>query len=147
MARNDALKNLQKTLVGRRNELRRRLGSALDGLGHAASPDSAASAAASVGDELASQLAELEARELQQIEQALARLKQGKYGLCAGCNAKIPVARLNALPYCTLCIKCQRENERDSSWLQDRIAQNWGDDNEFDDREVRQSDIEHDFSR
>lgn len=147
MARTDALKNLQKTLTARQNELRRRLGSDLAGLGHASSPDTATAAAASMGEEMASQLAALEARELQQIEVALTRLKQGKYGLCAGCSGKIPVARLNALPYSTLCIKCQREAERDSSWLEDRIAENWGDVNDADDREVSIADIEYNLSR
>ena len=125
MARTEALKKLQKTLTARRNELRRRLGSELAALGHAGSPDSAASAMASTDQELSSQLAELEARELAQIEQALTSIKKGKYGLCSGCNLKIPVARLNALPYSTLCIACQRESEKDSSWLEDRIAANW----------------------
>src|SRR5262249_11472357 len=74
-------------------------------------------------DEMTSQLAELEARELFQIERALERLKQGTYGVCEGeddegqpCGEKIPVARLNALPYTTLCIKCQREMEKNPGW-------------------------------
>jgi RNA polymerase-binding transcription factor DksA len=32
----------------------------------------------------------LEARELSQIERALARLKQGNFGVCEGCQKKIP---------------------------------------------------------
>jgi RNA polymerase-binding transcription factor DksA len=72
------------------------------------------------GEELSSQLAELEARELNQVERALLRLKQGTYGLCEACATKIPVSRLNVLPYSTLCIKCQREAENDSDWLAER---------------------------
>ena len=34
------------------------------------------------------------------------------YGLCEVCECKIPMARLNALPYATICITCQREIER-----------------------------------
>jgi DnaK suppressor protein len=147
MARSDALNQLQKTLTARRNELRRRLGAELAGLSHAGSADSAASAAESVGHEITSQLAALEARELQQIENALKRLKAGKYGLCAGCDGKIPVARLNALPYSTLCIKCQREAERDSSWLEDRIAATWGDVNDGDDREPSLAELEYETAR
>ncbi len=33
--------------------------------------------------------------------------------LCETCAGKIPMARLNALPYATFCIECQREAERD----------------------------------
>ena len=39
---------------------------------------------------MASQLAELDSRELGQIERALGRLKQGTYGLCESCQKKIP---------------------------------------------------------
>jgi DnaK suppressor protein len=62
-------------------------------------------------EEISTQLAELEARELNQIHRALTRLTQGTYGICEVCQKKIPVARLNALPYSTTCINCQREME------------------------------------
>ena len=62
-------------------------------------------------EEISTQLAELEARELTQIDKALARITQGSYGLCEFCQTKIPVARLNALPYSTTCVDCQREME------------------------------------
>jgi len=146
MARTDALKKLHENLSGRRNELRRRLGSELDNLGSAGSPDTATAATAGADIELSSQLAELESRELAQIDQALLRLGQGKYGQCAGCNLKIPVARLNALPYSTLCIVCQREAEKDSSWLEDRIAENWADiSNGGSDADAK--DIEYQYAR
>ena len=67
----------------------------------------------SVQDEISSQLAEVESRELAAIENALAQMRKGHYGLCENCNNKIPMARLNALPYATLCIDCQREAERE----------------------------------
>lgn len=64
-----------------------------------------------VQDELNSQLAEVESRELASIDKALERIREGSFGECEGCGASIPVARLQALPYATLCIKCQRELE------------------------------------
>jgi DnaK suppressor protein len=147
MARTDALKKLQKTLTARRNELRRRLQDDLKALRTADSPDTVTAAAASMGEELASQLAALEARELGQIEQALARIKQGKYGLCAACACKIPVARLNALPYSVLCIGCQREAEKDATWLEDRITETWGDGESGDDASYRAADVEYSFAK
>ena len=39
-------------------------------------------------------------------------MRDGKYGSCEVCNGKIPLARLNALPYATMCIDCQRDLER-----------------------------------
>ena len=43
---------------------------------------------------------------LEQIEEALERIEDGIYGVCEQCNAKIPKARLNAIPYTILCVKC-----------------------------------------
>ena len=59
----------------------------------------------SAQDEISSQLAEVESRELASIENALERMKAGTYGLCEVCSGKIPMARLHALPYATMCIE------------------------------------------
>jgi DnaK suppressor protein len=113
MARRDALLRLHKSLTDRRADLLRRLGGELKDLvqGSAVSGDSADLAFDSCGEEVTSQLAELESRELLQIERSLARLKEGIYGVCELCQKKIPVSRLNALPFSTTCIQCQREME------------------------------------
>lgn len=49
---------------------------------------------------------------LGKIEVALERIEDGVYGICATCNAKIPKARLNAIPYAIHCVKCASESER-----------------------------------
>src|SRR5262249_44728074 len=129
MARRDALLRLHKSLIARRDELRKRLGIELKGLRNfkSADPtgDSADLAFDTGSEEVASQLAELESRELGQIERAITRLKQGTYGVCEGCQKKIPVARLNALPFSTTCIECQREMETYGSWGQRGAAGDW----------------------
>lgn len=155
MARTDALLQLHKTLVARRTELRKRLGMELDVLsgnkGMQRSGDAADAAFDSSGEELSSQLAELEAKELVQVERAIRRLKQGTYGKCEGCQIKIPMARLSALPYSTLCIKCQREFERDGSvgdYTGEADYGRIGDSrNPMEEREFRISDLEIDLSR
>src|SRR3954465_4620076 len=127
MARRDALLRLHKSLLARREHLRRKLAGELANLGYFkradTTGDSVDVAFETGSDEMTSQLAELDARELHQIERALDRLKQGTYGVCEGgdedgdpCGTKIPVARLNALPYTTLCIDCQRQMERYPGW-------------------------------
>ena len=68
---------------------------------------------------------ELEAKELRQIERALVKIKNGTYGVCEGCQTKIPVARLNALPYSTLCVKCQQEMESNANWGGGRLGAGW----------------------
>jgi RNA polymerase-binding protein DksA len=53
-----------------------------------------------------------ELNRLKLIESALTRIKQGKYGLCMKCGKRIPLDRLEAIPYALLCIACKSEEER-----------------------------------
>ncbi len=100
---------------------------------------------------MASKLAELESKELAQVERALQRLKNGTYGKCEVCSCKIPVARLNALPYSTLCIKCQREIESEGGFRDGLAAGDWArigeGGNPMEDREVTISDLEIDLRK
>src|SRR4051812_19540020 len=152
MARQDALIRLHKTLMSRRAEILKKLADDMHDLagGVTGAGDAADVAFESAGDEMASHLAEMDARELGQLERALVRLKQGTYGVCESCAQKIPIGRLNALPYSTLCIDCQREMERypdlarhgvAGSW--DRVSDSHGDER----REIRLSDLEIDLSK
>jgi DnaK suppressor protein len=126
MARSDALLRLHKSLVDRREELNRRLGGLKDMLHSSGeSGDSADQAFETSGEEVSSQLAQLESRELAQIDRSLERLKRGVYGLCEVCQKKIPVSRLNALPFSTTCIECQREMEVSGDWNVGTRAGDW----------------------
>ena len=52
-----------------------------------------------------------EASRLRSIENALARIHNGRYGLCLKCGKKIPEERLQAIPYAVLCIDCKNAEE------------------------------------
>src|SRR3954463_8379197 len=116
MARKDGLLRLHQRLVARRDALRKALDGDLDCLREVASlsgvGDTVDAAVDTANDEINSQLAEIESRELEQIEHALKRIEMGQYGRCEFCGGKIAEARINALPYTNSCIDCQRENER-----------------------------------
>ncbi len=43
---------------------------------------------------------------LNQVEHALVLIKKKKYGNCENCGEPIPVARLEAIPYSTICKNC-----------------------------------------
>lgn len=49
---------------------------------------------------------------LAEIDAALKRIDDGTYGICTNKGEQIPVERLEARPWATLCIDCQRERER-----------------------------------
>jgi DnaK suppressor protein len=116
MARKEALLRLHARLVARRDALRKALNGDLEGFREFAATgdvgDNVDAAVDTANDEICSQLAEIESRELGQIEHALQRIVEGVYGRCEYCGGKIAEARLNALPYTNSCIDCQRENER-----------------------------------
>jgi DnaK suppressor protein len=57
-------------------------------------------------------LVESEEDTLGRIEASLERIEDGTYGNCGECGAKIPKARLNAIPYAILCVKCDSQSER-----------------------------------
>ena len=45
------------------------------------------------------------------VEDALVRFDTGTYGLCVDCGTEIDAARLEAIPYAALCLKCQSKRE------------------------------------
>jgi DnaK suppressor protein len=115
MARKDSLLHLRTILINRRDALRQALAgdlSSLKELRAQTTGDVIDAALDSAQDEINSQLAEVESRELASIDKALEQMREGTYGVCEHCEKKIPMARLNALPYATTCIDCQREAER-----------------------------------
>jgi DnaK suppressor protein len=110
MARRDAVLRLHRDLVAQRNELRRLMGLEI-GSGDAGKGDAGDVANDDAERDVNTQLVALESRELAKIERAIDAIRTGRYGTCDGCEKKIPIARLNALPYTTLCINCQRTQE------------------------------------
>jgi DnaK suppressor protein len=57
-------------------------------------------------------IGDTERRMLQQVDEALYKIRQAQYGLCEGCSEMISERRLEALPFARLCIACQEEEER-----------------------------------
>jgi len=116
--RKEAILKMHQVLITRRDALRKALAgdlSLLKELRAQTGGDVVDAALDAVQDEISSQLAEVESRELARIENALARMREGQYGACEACECNIPMARLNALPYATLCINCQREAEQEGA--------------------------------
>ncbi|MDP2807241.1 MAG: TraR/DksA C4-type zinc finger protein, partial [bacterium] len=57
-------------------------------------------------------LASSKGNELYEIDQALMRAKDGKFGICDSCGKEVDPARLEAMPYARYCIKCSRQAEQ-----------------------------------
>jgi DnaK suppressor protein len=61
--------------------------------------------------ELGISLMEMRNRRRQAIDEALTRLTEGTYGICAECGVEISERRLEAVPFAKLCVECQSKEE------------------------------------
>ncbi len=112
MSRKETLLRLRERMMQQRDALWRKLcteGEWTDP--EAAHGDLGDVAALDTEQDMLSQLAALESRELNRLDRAIAAISEGRYGICEYCQQKIPLARLRALPNVTSCIQCQREHE------------------------------------
>lgn len=66
-------------------------------------------------------MVEKDGEALKEISAALERIEEGTFGLCEMCReagkpasrAKIPKARLKAIPYARNCVECERKREEE----------------------------------
>jgi DnaK suppressor protein len=56
-------------------------------------------------------LIQMKAETLNKINEALARLEEGRYGMCFECGEEISGARLRALPFAVRCKDCEEARE------------------------------------
>jgi DnaK suppressor protein len=100
---------IRQQLLQRKHELQQRSGKVSSDLrreGEALVADFADQAVQTQNDEVLHAIGESGAREIQQIDRALERLKAGTYGRCQRCGVEIAAARLKAIPFATHCAAC-----------------------------------------
>ncbi|HEX5104225.1 MAG TPA: TraR/DksA C4-type zinc finger protein [Pirellulaceae bacterium] len=115
MNKTQFLRQTEQRLLARRGALKAALAGdqrMLQTLHESGVGDEIDAAIASQQAELQSQMAEVESRELVQIDQALAKIRAGQYGRCETCERQIAPLRLKYLPYAADCIACARREER-----------------------------------
>ena len=71
--------------------------------------DFADRSAAANEEEISIQLKQTDAKLLRAIEDALARVEAGTYGVCVECQEEISPARLKAVPWTKVCITCKEK--------------------------------------
>ena len=74
-------------------------------------PDETDLAASEVSQALAFKLRDRERLLLAKIDQALAKIEEGTFGVCEDCEEPIEIRRLEARPVSTLCISCKERQE------------------------------------
>lgn len=111
--RNRKYEAFEKALIEQRDELISRLNERMSEVHIDREPDDeAALASDSSTKEMAVATLERERRTLAEIEAALLRIKKGEYGMCASCGEPIPEARLKALPWARVCVRCADRGSR-----------------------------------
>jgi DnaK suppressor protein len=68
--------------------------------------DFAEQATQSENDDVLAALDDEAQQMVMQIDVALTRIDEGRYGICTKCNSQIPEERLKVAPFADLCIRC-----------------------------------------
>ena len=48
---------------------------------------------------------------LRQVDEAITKYQTGTYGTCENCGSEIDIARLEAMPYTPLCLRCAKSRD------------------------------------
>jgi DnaK suppressor protein len=71
-------------------------------------------AARAYNRQLEGELGDQEWKKLKQVDMAIEKISEGRYGICAQCESTIPEARLEVVPYTEFCTQCLSEMEKNS---------------------------------
>ncbi len=74
-------------------------------------PDPTDQAVAELDSNFTLRLRGREQKLLKKIDEAIARIEDGTYGVCESCGEQISTKRLEARPVTTLCIECKTRQE------------------------------------
>jgi len=108
------MQDMKKNLLAKREELEARLQAITRDVRHEDNPlsgDWEEQAVQRENEEVVDALGNETRRELAQVKQALARIETGDYPYCADCGNEIQAARLELLPYTSLCVSCAEKHE------------------------------------
>jgi DnaK suppressor protein len=112
---NKRKKLLEEMLMTKRKEMKQQLEVQMEAQGDTP----VANAVLDVGDQSIKNhetdvdlaLLEMKDRVLKDIDEALLRLNENRYGICEQCGNEISPARLKAMPFARYCIVCKEQQE------------------------------------
>jgi RNA polymerase-binding protein DksA len=102
----------RSSLILERDRLRAQLAEEIQSPGQMTYGSQAAAASQVFEQQRDLALRERNLQHLAQVEDALARLDAGTFGMCTRCGNPIAPERLEAIPWAALCIDCQRLERR-----------------------------------
>jgi RNA polymerase-binding protein DksA len=99
---------LRRSLQSRLDTLRTRVSKIESDLRSPGSQDSEERATEQENEEVLERLSASERSEIEAIRRAIARIDEGRYGLCSACGDAIDPKRLEVLPFTDRCVSCAR---------------------------------------
>ena len=105
------LDRFQNILEAKRAELRRGIGDRRDSLAIERASDPLDQVIEVTERDLAIGDVDIKVDLLRSVDNALRRLDEGTFGACSNCGRKIPLRRLEAVPWTPYCVACQEEAE------------------------------------
>ena len=115
---NDIMKEYEEIrnhLIGMLEDLNLRLDRITKNVRHSDVPlekDFAEQATQNENNEVMDYLGNSARTEIEMINQAIARIDNGQYGMCQVCDEPIGKERLEAVPFSNMCIKCASKVKR-----------------------------------
>jgi DnaK suppressor protein len=109
------LAKIEKELVALEQKLRREMNERLGNVQNTSRGDpSELLDMASEGelDYMSAVSAEAGSATIDEVHQAIEKLREGTYGECSGCGGRIRARRLKARPFAVLCLRCKEQQER-----------------------------------
>lgn len=110
------LDKIKEMLIEEKMEILQRMakkqGAHLELLESQARGDIADKAAALELQRVKSALSSIERQKLANIDNALKKIEDGTYGICAECGEMIDERRLMVKPFAIYCVKCREEKEK-----------------------------------
>lgn len=106
------IQTIRQQLSIRYSEIQQRLGKIRNEVRHVNQPlhaDFAEQAVEAENDQVLDALDHSIRAEMEQIENTLARMDEGLYGVCEACGKPIAAKRLKALPHAVRCIHCEEK--------------------------------------
>ena len=114
-AKKDAADKIRRRLLSKRDELLQDLAKnreVSDETVDESAQDMADRATSAYTKEFAYSLSESDRKTLVLIDEALARLDAGTYGVCANCGAPVQEKRIEAVPWARFCLDCQELQDK-----------------------------------
>lgn len=109
----ETLEKFRKQLLEKKENILKEVGKTLsemtDQTSNVPDPNDRASIESGMSFEL--RIRDRERKLLSKIDEAIARIDEGSYGICEDCDEEIGLKRLEARPVTTLCIDCKTIQE------------------------------------